>query len=219
VNDWFGSQTFTIGIIGGGRGGHGLLEFFRQSEGVKLAYIVDPNSSAPAMVAAKGAGIPTFSDAMTALAGPLPDFLFDSTGDPVLEGQIKLRIRDSATRLVSPATSRMMVRVMDENRLRVREGIAVIVGQIKAELSDSLEGSHQLVARINQIMSNMQMLSLNASIEAAKAGTLGRGFAVVADHMGRSVETVRKVTQEIDGVNGKIIRVGEEIDSVLEQLK
>ena len=28
-----------------------------------------------------------------------------------------------------------------------------------------------------------------------------KAFAVVADHMGKSVETVRKLTQEIDGVN------------------
>ncbi len=33
------------------------------------------------------------------------------------------------------------------------------------------------------------------------------------------METVRKLTQEIDGVNAKIIQVSEQIDSVLEKLR
>jgi methyl-accepting chemotaxis protein len=68
-------------------------------------------------------------------------------------------------------------------------------------------------------MSSMQMLALNASIEAAKAGTQGRGFAVVADQMGKSVDTVRALTQEIESVNANIIQVSTQIDSILEMLK
>jgi len=76
-----------------------------------------------------------------------------------------------------------------------------------------------VVSRINSIMSNMQMLALNASIEAAKAGIHGRGFSVVAEHLGRSVEAVRNLTQEINQVNQNIIQVSERSASVLEKLK
>jgi methyl-accepting chemotaxis protein len=148
-----------------------------------------------------------------------PEFLFNATGDDGLSGQMQELVKGSDTQIVAPSTSRMMVRVMEENSHRIREDVSSVVGTVKTELADSLDGSRNLVGRINSIMSSMQMLALNASIEAAKAGVHGRGFAVVADHMGKSVETVRKLTQEIDGVNANIIQVSQEIDSVLEKLR
>jgi len=75
------------------------------------------------------------------------------------------------------------------------------------------------VGQINSIISSMQMLALDASIEPAKAGVHGRGFTVVADHIGKSVETVRKLTQEVDGVNANIIQLSDQTDSVLEKLR
>jgi len=219
VSEWFGSHVFTIGIVGGGRGGNGLLQFFSHSQVAKVIFLVDGDPEAIGIQAARQAGIRTFSDALEAIRSDRPDFIFDATGDPALDAKMRELIRDTETRLVTPATNRMMVRVLEENSNRVREDVSGVVGTIKHELADSLEGSRNLVSRINSIMSSMQMLALNASIEAAKAGVHGRGFAVVADHMGKSVETVRKLTQEIDGVNANIIQVSEQIDSVLEKLK
>jgi methyl-accepting chemotaxis protein len=65
----------------------------------------------------------------------------------------------------------------------------------------------------------MQMLALNASIEAAKVGVHGKGFMVVADHMTKSVESVRNLTKEIESMNSNIMQVSEQIDSALEHLK
>jgi methyl-accepting chemotaxis protein len=219
VSDWFGSHVFTVGIVGGGRGGSGLAQFFGHSQVAKVIFLVDADPEAPGMILAREAGIRTFTDALEAIRTDRPDFIFDATGDEALDVKIRELIKSTETRLISPATSRMMVRVLEENRTRVREDVSQVVSTIKHELSDSLEGSRNLVSRINSIMSSMQMLALNASIEAAKAGVHGRGFAVVADHMGKSVEAVRKLTQEIDGVNANIIQVSEQIDSVLEKLK
>ena len=219
MSDWFGNHVFTIGIIGGGRGGSGLAQFFGHSRVVRVIFLVDADPDAPGILTARQLGIRTFSDAMEAVRTERPEFIFDSTGDEALEAQLRGFIQGTETRLITPATSRMMVRVQEENNTRVREDVSGVVETIKNELADSLEGSRNLVGRINSIMSSMQMLALNASIEAAKAGVHGRGFAVVADHMGKSVETVRKLTQEIDGVNANIIHVSDQIDSVLEKLK
>lgn len=219
MSDWFGSHVFSIGIIGGGRGGTGLLQFFGQSQVARIAFLVDSDPNAPGILAARETGIRTFADAAEAIQAKRPDYLFDATGDETLGVRLHELIQGTDTRIINPATSRMMVRVMEENTHRVREDVSGVVGSVKQELAESLEGSRNLVGRINSIMSSMQMLALNASIEAAKAGVHGRGFAVVADHIGKSVETVRKLTQEIDGVNAKIIQVSEQIDSVLEKLR
>jgi methyl-accepting chemotaxis protein len=68
-------------------------------------------------------------------------------------------------------------------------------------------------------MSSMQMLALNASIEAAKVGVHGRGFAVVADHMTKSVENVRKLTEDIGKVNSDIQQVAGQINTAIAHLK
>jgi methyl-accepting chemotaxis protein len=47
----------------------------------------------------------------------------------------------------------------------------------------------------------------------------GRGFSVVAEHLGKSVDAVRNLTQEINEVNQNIIKVSERSASVLEKLK
>jgi methyl-accepting chemotaxis protein len=219
MSEWFGERVFTIGIIGGGRGGLGLLKFFGNNKVTKVSFVVDANGTAPGIIEAHDQGITTFTDAEAAMRDNLPDFLFDTTGDEALENKIKDRLRGTSTRLITPVTSRMMVDVLNMNANVVREDISGIVGTIQNDLSRSLETSTSVVSRINSIMSNMQMLALNASIEAAKAGIHGRGFSVVAEHLGKSVDAVRNLTQEINQVNQNIIQVSERSASVLEKLK
>lgn len=219
MSEWFGKQVFTIGIIGGGRGGLGLLRFFGRSNVARVVFMVDPNPNAPGVLEAKAKNIRTYTDDDEAVRGELPDFLFDSSGDAALEARIRQRLRGTATMLITPTTSRMMVEVLNENSALVREDVSAVVATIKTDLASSLDASNNIVSRINSIMSNMQMLALNASIEAAKAGIHGRGFTVVAEHLGKSVEAVRNLTQEINHVNQNIIQVSQRSDTVLEKLK
>ena len=219
MSEWFGEKVFSIGIIGGGRGGLGLLKFFGNNKVTQVSFVADGNDTAPGIVEARQQGIGTFADADQALRDQLPDFVFDTTGDEALEIRIKDRLRGTSTRLITPVTSRMMVDVLNMNANAVREDISGIVGTIQDDLSRSLDTSTSVVSRINSIMSNMQMLALNASIEAAKAGVHGRGFSVVAEHLGKSVDAVRNLTQEINQVNQNIIQVAKQSEGVLEKLK
>jgi twitching motility protein PilJ len=111
------------------------------------------------------------------------------------------------------------VDVLTFNANEVREDVSQVVGSIQRDLGQSLDTSTSVVTRINSIMSNMQMLALNASIEAAKAGAQGRGFKVVAEHLGKSVDAVRNLTLEINQVNQNLIQVSKQSSSVLEKLK
>lgn len=50
---------------------------------------------------------------------------------------------------------------------------------------------------INNISINQRILAINASIEAAHAGTAGKGFSIVADEVKRLADWMEKVSEEI----------------------
>ncbi len=219
MSDWYGAKNHAIGIVGGGRAGLGLLKFFHLSKIANVAFVVDPNLEAPAMEAARADEIHTYTDLPEALHRTPCDVVFEVTGKEEVANELSQLVVGTTTHVVSHHAARVVVQVQDENLERLRTSLTTPLNKIKSEINTSLDGSRNLVARINQIMSSMQMLALNASIEAAKVGVHGKGFMVVADHMTKSVESVRNLTREIESMNGNIMQVSEQIDSALEHLK
>jgi twitching motility protein PilJ len=67
-------------------------------------------------------------------------------------------------------------------------------------LSDSSQEIGEIVSLIDGIADQTNILSLNASIQAAMAGEAGRGFAVVADEVQRLAEKVSYATKEISSL-------------------
>jgi hypothetical protein len=70
---------------------------------------------------------------------------------------------------------------------------SITLDTISTHTRDALMLTESTVDQISQINLKMNMLGLNARIEAARVGPLGTGFALVADE-------VRHVSAEIDGI-------------------
>jgi methyl-accepting chemotaxis protein len=64
-------------------------------------------------------------------------------------------------------------------------------------LAEKIEAIETVLASVSQIAERTELLSLNASIEAAKAGEQGKGFAVVAGEIRRLADRTGEASQQV----------------------
>jgi len=86
----------------------------------------------------------------------------------------------------------------------VAEKIVISMNQLK----NDMKHIEHIVDFVRNISKQTNLLSLNASIEAAKAGSAGNGFAVVADQVkklaNQTQESLNTISKVIDEINKKV---------------
>ena len=94
-----------------------------------------------------------------------------------------------------------------DRSIKAIEDIEISVASVKTEVvslsKQTLEISKMLKI-IKDISQKTNILSLNAQIEAARAGDAGLGFAVVADEVGKLAKSSDKAAEEINNILEKI---------------
>lgn len=85
--------------------------------------------------------------------------------------------------------------------------------RVSQEMQKDMEDLFQVINHMNEVIAGIdaislqtKLLALNASIEAAHAGTMGKGFAVVADEIRSLAEETQKLTSSmgefVEGIKG-----------------
>ena len=88
--------------------------------------------------------------------------------------------------------------------------------EIFTQLQAAIKGIQQCMGKIVSIADQTNILAINASIEAARAGTAGQGFAVVAAQVKDLAKEIKVLAGEVDsGVCDVESRAGQLSDSIV----
>ncbi|APJ03333.1 methyl-accepting chemotaxis protein [Silvanigrella aquatica] len=119
----------------------------------------------------------------------ISDMLFETTKN----SEVCKEISDKVTRDVNEGNDIMQKMVEAVLTIeKTKEGLAEISNLINQISNDT--------STIHTIVSTTELLSLNASIEAAKAGMTGRGFSVVAEEVGNLAKHSGSEANEIESI-------------------
>ncbi|OIP75583.1 MAG: methyl-accepting chemotaxis protein [Oscillatoriales cyanobacterium CG2_30_44_21] len=108
------------------------------------------------------------------------------------------------------AVERTVAGIMD-----IRETVAETTRKVK-RLGESSQEISKIVSLISSIASRTNLLALNASIEAARAGDAGRGFAIVADEVRQLADRAAKASKEIEQI---VLQIQSETSNVQQAME
>lgn len=116
------------------------------------------------------------------------------------ENLVKLMtdVSDTTTKTAELATSGQNELVRLENTMTQMEDASRQISKRLAVISEKAANITTVVTTINKFADQTNLLSLNASIEAEKAGEYGLGFAVVAREIRRLADQVALATLDIE---------------------
>lgn len=108
------------------------------------------------------------------------------------------------TRDISQAGQRAVIETV-ESMSQIKEQVEGIADNILA-LSEQTQQIGEIIATVNDLASQSNLLALNASVEAARAGEHGKGFAVVALEVRSLAEQSKQATAQVKTILNQIQR-------------
>jgi len=211
-------HRITIGIVGGGKGGTEIFSIFSGSDQVRIVFLADRNPDAPAVRMARERGIPTYTDVEAAITESGAAFVVEATGSPKVLEMIN-RCAKGEEEIVTSRTALLLFNILEETRSRLNRDVFTDVQGIKDRIVDQTGHVENALKGIKEVDENIQLLALNASIEAAHAKEHGRGFSVVADAIKKTSQKSRSLIDMIESINGDIKDMSLELERSLERLK
>ncbi|MHB8743447.1 MAG: CHASE3 domain-containing protein [Sulfuricaulis sp.] len=114
------------------------------------------------------------------------------------------QVSDSAQKAAQVSHGgRKAVDELIEGMSRIREQMESVAESI-VRLSEQSQAIGEITATVNDLAEQSNLLAVNASIEAAKAGEHGKGFAVVAQEIKSLAEQSKQATGQVRTILGDI---------------
>ena len=141
------------------------------------------------------------------------DHMSQSMQDIAASAQQAALVADNAKNTATQSGQAMDLTV--QNILHLRTTVGETAKKVK-RLGESTQEINRVVALINQISMQTNLLAINAGIEASRAGGESQGFAIVAEEVGELAVKSANATKEIEKIVENIQRETSELAQAME---
>ncbi len=86
------------------------------------------------------------------------------------------------------------------NRMNLIKEQMESIGETVVKLSDHSQAIEEIISTVQDLADQSNLLAVNASIEAARAGDQGKGFSVVAQEIKTLADQSREATDQVRGI-------------------
>ncbi|MBF0416761.1 MAG: hypothetical protein HQL86_00735 [Magnetococcales bacterium] len=209
-------QGKKIGIIGAGKEGCEVLELFSHNKSVELLFVADPDSAAPGLAMAKKLGIKTVSKPEVALKNFKTDLIVDCSGSPDVHRMVVEAVGKEGVIDVSQIL--MLYKIFSEQRGQANHQVFADLASVRQEIDRNTRDVSKTLHGIEKISNELEVLAINAGIQASRAGEFGKGFAVVAGEVKSTARVARDLAGDIDRVISEISSMSKRIDQSLKKV-
>lgn len=192
-------------LVGGGRGGAGILQLSTKIPDIKIIAVVDAKPDAVAIQLARQMGLRTFQDIKEAVKMQDLHVVLNVTGNAEVNRIIREHVPEHV-QVVEEYLTNMIYHLIKSQALineELKNKVDTLSGSV-SEAKDHINNTHEVIGFINKVSQQTNLLGLNAAIEAARAGEQGRGFAVVANEVRKLAEDSVEATKKINTILGNI---------------
>ncbi|MEG3637727.1 methyl-accepting chemotaxis protein [Magnetococcus sp. PR-3] len=206
-----------IGLVGGGAEGKDLLRMLAKSSRVEVVYVADANANSPTMTTAKKLGIKTLSKLEAAVKNVEADYII--VVDPTEEVVNLVHENRAGGEVVSSQVALLFNQIFGDQSGETNQQLFDDLTEVRQEIDRNTRDVSKTLHGIEKISNELEVLAINAGIQASRAGEFGKGFAVVAGEVKSTARVARDLAGDIDRVISEISSMSDKIEQSLRKVQ
>ncbi|MBF0342311.1 MAG: hypothetical protein HQL95_15305 [Magnetococcales bacterium] len=142
-----------------------------------------------------------------------PDFLIDTIGDNALLDRV-FKVRKRA-KVLTTDVALLFAEVLTERQEQISKQIHLDLSKLKNKINSSTHEVFKASDSITAVSNRLEVLAINAGIQASRAGAFGKGFLVVASEVKNTAREARRLSGDIDAIVSEISTLASDIEKAL----
>ncbi len=188
-----------IALVGGGKAAVSILDHFLSFREHQVVGVADIKTDAPGILRAKELGLETTNDMEILVKRADVDLIIEITGSEKVQEILRGLLRPDQ-QLVTARGAKLMtdlIEIQATHNAEVADGISLDFADLTKSLENTLKNIEISFHTIERLLREGNIISINASIEAARAGAAGKPFEVVVKRIAEMVNQIKEASNII----------------------